>query len=154
MLYTMLIAVHVVAALFLIGVVLLQTGKGADIGAVFGGGSSETVFGSSGAGTFLTRLTTGIAILFMLTSLSMTYGLARRTSQSLFDDAPPPAVPPAVPLGDETTIPLTESPDEAAVPSGDLDEEPVAAADSAPSEEMEQAAVPEPESPPADQPTN
>lgn len=150
MLYTMLIAVHVVAALFLIGVVLLQTGKGADIGAVFGGGSSETVFGSSGAGTFLTRLTTGIAILFMLTSLSMTYGLARRTSQSLFDDAPPPAVP----LGDETTIPLTESPDEAAVPSGDLNEEPVAAADSAPSEEMEQAAVPEPESPPADQPTN
>ncbi len=150
MLYTMLIAVHVVAALFLIGVVLLQTGKGADIGAVFGGGSSETVFGSSGAGTFLTRLTTGIAILFMLTSLSMTYGLARRTSQSLFDDAPPPAVP----LGDETTIPLTESPDEAAVPSVDLDEEPVAAADSAPSEEMEQAAVPEPGSPPADQPTN
>ena len=150
MLYTMLIAVHVVAALFLIGVVLLQTGKGADIGAVFGGGSSETVFGSSGAGTFLTRLTTGIAILFMLTSLSMTYGLARRTSQSLFDDAPPPAVP----LGDETTIPLTESPDEAAVPSVDLDEEPVAAADSTPSEEMEQAAVPEPESPPADQPTN
>lgn len=150
MLYTMLIVVHVVAALFLIGVVLLQTGKGADIGAVFGGGSSETVFGSSGAGTFLTRLTTGIAILFMLTSLSMTYGLARRTSQSLFDDAPPPAVP----LGDETTIPLTESPDEAAVPSVDLDEEPVAAADSTPSEEMEQAAVPDPESPPADQPTN
>ena len=150
MLYTMLIAVHVVAALFLIGVVLLQTGKGADIGAVFGGGSSETVFGSSGAGTFLTRLTTGIAILFMLTSLSMTYGLARRTSQSLFDDAPPPAVP----LGDETTIPLTESPDEAAVPSVDLAEEPVAAADSAPAEEMEQAAVPESESPPADQPTN
>lgn len=150
MLYTMLVTVHVVAALFLIGVVLLQTGKGADIGAVFGGGSSETVFGSSGAGTFLTRLTTGIAILFMLTSLSMTYGLARRTSQSLFDDAPPPAVP----LGDETTIPLTESPDEAAVPSVDLDEEPVAAADSTPSEEMEQAAVSEPESPPADQPTN
>lgn len=150
MLYTMLIVVHVVAALFLIGVVLLQTGKGADIGAVFGGGSSETVFGSSGAGTFLTRLTTGIAILFMLTSLSMTYGLASRTSQSLFDDAPPPAVP----LGDETTIPLTESPDEAAVPSVDLDEEPVAAADVTPSEEREDAAAPEPESSSADQPAN
>ena len=150
MLYTMLIAVHVVAAVFLIGVVLLQTGKGADIGAVFGGGSSETVFGSSGAGTFLTRLTTGIAILFMLTSLSMTYGLAHRTSQSLFDDAPPAAVP----LGDETPIPPTESPDEAAVPSVELAEEPVAAADPAPSEEMEQAAAPEPESPPADQPAN
>lgn len=150
MLYTMLIAVHVIAAVFLIGVVLLQTGKGADIGAVFGGGSSETVFGSSGAGTFLTRLTTGIAILFMLTSLSMTYGLALRTTQSLFDDAPPPAVP----LGDETTIPLTESPDEAAVPSVDLAEEPVAAADVTLSEEQEDAAAAELESPPADQPTN
>lgn len=150
MLYTMLIAVHVLAAVFLIGVVLLQTGKGADIGAVFGGGSSETVFGSSGAGTFLTRLTTGIAILFMLTSLSMTYGIARRTSQSLFDDAPPAAVP----LGDETPIPLTESPDEATVPSVELAEEPVAAAAVTPSEEMEDAAVAEPESPPADQPAN
>lgn len=150
MLYTMLIAVHVIAALFLIGVVLLQTGKGADIGAVFGGGSSETVFGSSGAGTFLTRLTTGIAILFMLTSLSMTYGLALRTTQSLFDDAPPPAVP----LGDETTIPLTESPDEAAAPSVGLAEEPVAAADVTPSEEQEDAAAVAPESSSADQPTN
>ena len=150
MLYTMLIVIHVVAALFLIGVVLLQTGKGADIGAVFGGGSSETVFGSSGAGTFLTRLTTGIAILFMLTSLSMTYGLARRTSQSLFDDAPPPAVP----LDAETSIPLTESGEEAAAPSVKPDEEPVASADVTPSEDPIEAAAPEGEAPPADQPAN
>ena len=93
MMYTALIGLHVFACIFLITVVLLQTGKGADMGAVFGGGSSETVFGSSGAGNFLTRLTTGIAILFMLTSLVMTYGLARQTSQSLFDDVPAPAVP-------------------------------------------------------------
>lgn len=145
MLYTMLVVIHVVAALFLIGVVLLQTGKGADIGAVFGGGSSETVFGSSGAGTFLTRLTTGIAILFMLTSLSMTYGLARRTSQSLFDDAPPPAVP----LNAETSIPLTESGEEATPPSAELDEEPVASADGASSEDPMEAAVPEAEAQPA-----
>ena len=149
MLYTMLIVIHVVAALFLIGVVLLQTGKGADIGAVFGGGSSETVFGSSGAGTFLTRLTTGIAILFMLTSLSMTYGLARRTSQSLFDDAPPPAVP----LDAETSIPLTESGEEAAAPSVEPDES-VASADVTPSEDPIEAAAPEAEAPPADQPAN
>jgi preprotein translocase subunit SecG len=50
-------------------VVLLQHGKGADIGAVFGGGASTTVFGSRGAGNFLTRLTTGAALLFMVTSL-------------------------------------------------------------------------------------
>ena len=93
MMYTALIGLHVFACIFLIVVVLLQTGKGADMGAVFGGGSSETVFGSSGAGNFLTRLTTGIAILFMLTSLVMTYGIARQTSQSLFDDVPVPAVP-------------------------------------------------------------
>ncbi len=86
MLYNVLIGIHVFACLFLIGVVLLQTGKGADMGAVFGGGSSDTVFGSSGAGNFLTKLTTGVAVLFMITSLVMTYGLARQTSQSLFDD--------------------------------------------------------------------
>lgn len=149
MLYTMLIVIHVVAALFLIGVVLLQTGKGADIGAVFGGGSSETVFGSSGAGTFLTRLTTGIAILFMLTSLSMTYSLARRTSQSLFDDAPPPAVP----LDAETSIPLTESGEEATAPSVEPDES-VASADVTPSEDPIEVAAPEAEAPPADQPAN
>ena len=49
--------VHIISCFFLIGVVLLQTGKGADAGAAFGGGSSQTVFGSSGAGNLLTRLT-------------------------------------------------------------------------------------------------
>ena len=87
MLYTSLIVFHVLACVFLIAVVLLQTGKGADMGAVFGG-SSETVFGSSGAGNFLTKLTTGVAALFMLTSLVLTYGSALRTTQSLFDDVP------------------------------------------------------------------
>ncbi len=57
------------------------------MGAVFGG-SSDTVFGSSGAGNFLTKLTTGVAALFMLTSLVMTYGSALQTTQSLFDDVP------------------------------------------------------------------
>ena len=56
--------IHNVICLFLIVVVLLQTGKGADMGAVFGGGS-QTLFGSGGAGNFLTRLTTGTAIAFM-----------------------------------------------------------------------------------------
>ena len=65
--------VHVTACLILILTVLLQAGKGADIGAVFGG-ASTTIFGSSGAGNFLTRLTTGAAIVFMATSLTLTYG--------------------------------------------------------------------------------
>src|SRR5438132_4547325 len=64
--------VHVLARFILVLTVLLQAGKGADMGAVFGGASS-TIFGSSGAGNFLTRLTTGAAIVFMTTSLALTY---------------------------------------------------------------------------------
>ena len=64
--------VHVIACIILVLVVLLQAGKGADMGAVFGGASS-TIFGSSGAGNFLTRLTTGAAIVFMTTSLALTW---------------------------------------------------------------------------------
>ena len=90
--YTIITIIHVVACIFLVLVVLLQTGKGADMGAVFGG-SSSTVFGSSGAGTFLTRLTTGTAIVFMLTSLSLTYFSARRNAATVFDTAPPAAAP-------------------------------------------------------------
>ena len=64
--------IHIIACIILVLVVLLQAGKGADMGAVFGGASS-TIFGSSGAGNFLTRLTTGAAIVFMTTSLTLTY---------------------------------------------------------------------------------
>jgi preprotein translocase subunit SecG len=91
--YTVITIIHVLSCIFLILVVLLQTGKGADMGAVFGG-SSSTVFGSSGAGTFLTRLTTATAVVFMLTSLSLTYFSARRNSATVFDSAPPAATAP------------------------------------------------------------
>jgi len=63
---------HVLACLGLIMIVLLQRGKGADLGAAFGG-SSQTVFGSQGAGGFLTKLTTVVAVLFMFTSLGLAY---------------------------------------------------------------------------------
>ncbi len=63
---------HIVVCLVLILVVLLQAGKGANMGAAFGG-SSQTVFGSSGAGTFLGKLTTLVAAVFMLTSLTLSY---------------------------------------------------------------------------------
>jgi len=85
---------HVTACLFLIGVVLLQQGKGADMGAVFGG-SSSTIFGSGGAGNFLTRLTSAMAVIFMLTSLTLTYTGTQRVTATVFDDAPvaAPAAP-------------------------------------------------------------
>jgi preprotein translocase subunit SecG len=79
--------VHILACVFLVLVVLLQTGKGAEMGAVFGG-SSSTVFGSTGAGNFLTRLTTATAVIFMLTSLCLTYLSGRQTTATVFDAAP------------------------------------------------------------------
>jgi preprotein translocase subunit SecG len=67
------IAIHLLACLILVAVVLLQHGKGADIGSAFGGGASQTVFGGRGAGNFLTKLTAGAAVAFMLTSLTLSY---------------------------------------------------------------------------------
>ena len=65
--------VHILACCVLVLVVLLQHGKGADIGAAFGAGASNTVFGARGAGNFLTKLTPGTVVVFMLTSLSLSY---------------------------------------------------------------------------------
>jgi len=93
--YTVLIIIHVLVCLFLIGVVLLQQGKGADMGAVFGG-SSQTLFGSGGAGNFLTRLTGAAAVIFLITSLGLAYTSARRVSTTIFDDAPITDTAPAV----------------------------------------------------------
>lgn len=106
--------IHVLACLFLIVVVLLQTGKGADMGAVFGGGS-QTLFGSGGAGNFLTKLTTGCAIAFMLTSLVLTYGRSRSASSNLLDRLPdaPAATAPA----DEAATPPAAG--DAAAPAGE-----------------------------------
>ncbi|MBI3783022.1 MAG: preprotein translocase subunit SecG [Deltaproteobacteria bacterium] len=91
--HILLVIIHIIACSMLIGIVLLQQGKGADMGAVFGG-SSSTVFGSSGAGNFLSRLTTGLAIVFMITSLGLTYTGVRRVSSTVFDNAPLPEPPP------------------------------------------------------------
>jgi len=68
--YTLIVVIHVIVCLILVGVVLLQAGKGAEMGAAFGG-SSQTIFGSRGAATFLSKLTVGAAVIFMVTSLSL-----------------------------------------------------------------------------------
>jgi preprotein translocase subunit SecG len=85
---TFLVVLHVFVSIFLIAVVLLQRGKGAEIGAVFGGGASSTVFGSRGAGNFLTKLTTASAVIFMTTSLSLSYIWTSQSTERLFDDDP------------------------------------------------------------------
>jgi len=79
---------HILVCVILVVVVLLQRGKGAEIGAVFGGGASSTVFGSRGAGNFLTKLTSGAAVVFMLTSLVLSYWGTRQFSKSIMDEGP------------------------------------------------------------------
>lgn len=68
---TILLILHVLVGASVIGLVLMQQGKGADAGASFGGGASQTVFGSAGAGSFLVKLTAGLAALFFATSLAL-----------------------------------------------------------------------------------
>lgn len=82
---TVVLVLHFMVCFVLITVVLLQRGKGADLGAALGGGGANTVFGSRGAGNFLTRLTTGSAFVFMLTSLSLAYLDERSSEVELFD---------------------------------------------------------------------
>ncbi|MGH7839037.1 MAG: preprotein translocase subunit SecG, partial [Candidatus Binataceae bacterium] len=78
------VVIHILVCLTLVTVVLLQQGKGADVGAVFGG-SSQTVFGSSGAGNLLTKVTWGCAIVFFTTSLILAYASTRRATGSIFE---------------------------------------------------------------------
>ncbi len=73
MLHNIVLVMHVLIAVAIIGLVLLQQGKGADAGAAFGSGASSTVFGSRGSGSFLTRATAILAALFFATSLSLAY---------------------------------------------------------------------------------
>jgi len=70
---TVLMIIHVLIAVVLIGVVLIQRGQGADIGASFGGGGAQTLFGSRGSGSFLGKLTGGLAAAFMVTSLTLAF---------------------------------------------------------------------------------
>jgi preprotein translocase subunit SecG len=82
----LLVILHVIVALFLIGVVLLQQGKSADLAGAFGGQGSHTAFGPRGAANLLTKLTTYSAILFMLTSIGLTILLARSADHSVLSN--------------------------------------------------------------------
>lgn len=85
-----LVIFHVLICIALIVIVLLQSGKGADIGAVFGG-SSQTLFGSSGGSTFFSKLTTAVAVIFMLTSLALAYRPSDEGSKSIMSGVKPAA---------------------------------------------------------------
>ena len=105
-LYYLTIGLHVVACLFLIGVVLLQQGKGQDLASAFGGGGTQTAFGPRGSANVLSRATTILAGLFMVTSLALT--ILRPSAGSVLDKIPataPSPVASAVPAVPTTTAP-------------------------------------------------
>jgi preprotein translocase subunit SecG len=114
---TVLVILHIVVCVALIVIVLLQKGRGADIGALFGG-SSQTLFGSTGGSTFFNRLTTSVAVIFMLTSLTLAYRSQRAGSDSIMKGVKPAATAPAP--GTEQTPPAaaTSEPAKAAPAPG------------------------------------
>jgi preprotein translocase subunit SecG len=92
-LFYFVITVHVIVCIFLIGVVLLQQGRSADLAGAFGGQGSQTAFGPRAAANVLTRLTTWSAVIFMLTSLTLTVLYVRSTgTHSVLDNAKPAPV--------------------------------------------------------------
>lgn len=96
-LHTFVLIVHVLIAAMIVGLVLIQRGKGADAGAAFGSGSSGTVFGARGSANFLSRSTAVLAMLFFGTSLGLAYlGSQRKPAESLLDIAVPAEIVPAV----------------------------------------------------------
>jgi len=99
------VILHVIVCLALIGIVLLQAGKGADIGAAFGAGSSQTMFGTRGAATFLQKATVTAAITFMLTSLALTFISNQGKTASVVKQGSP-----AAPAGPGTEAPGAPSP--------------------------------------------
>src|SRR6266536_4795617 len=114
--YILLLIVHVIVCLFLIIVVLLQSGKAADLAGAFGGMGSQTAFGPRGSATLLSKATTISAILFMVTSLSLSILATRNAGlgTSVLESAPKTSIPksaapapvPVPPAGQSTTAPL------------------------------------------------
>ena len=124
---TILTIIHILVCIFLVSIVLLQHGKGADIGATFGGGGGESLFGTEGPVPIMNKITTGVAVLFMVTSISLAYISAHSTTSSVMGDysAPAPveqAAPVSEPLPERVPMPATtpyEEPAPAKFPGGE-----------------------------------
>ena len=115
---TLLLVIHIIVCIGLIGIVLIQGGKGAEVGAAFGAGASNTIFGASGGQSFLGKVTTGTAVIFMLTSLALAIFWGQPGSSSVMPSQVAPttaplsapiatpapdqgqSIPPAAPAGD------------------------------------------------------
>jgi preprotein translocase subunit SecG len=111
MLHSIVLVAHVGVALMIVGLVLLQRGKGAEAGTGFGAGASGTVFGARGSANFLSRATGVLATLFFITSLTLAYLATQRTAPTSLLETPaaesaaPQAAPPPAPVSDLPTVP-------------------------------------------------
>ena len=122
---TILTIIHILVCIFLVSIVLLQHGKGADIGATFGGGG-ESLFGTEGPVPIMNKITTAAAVIFMVTSISLAYMSAHSTTSSVMGDYSVPApveqaAPIAEPLPERIPMPATpyEEPAPAQFPGGE-----------------------------------
>lgn len=122
---SILVVVHLFLAIGLVALILVQHGKGADMGAAFGSGASSSVFGSRGASNFLSRSTAILAALFFVTSLVLAYfAMQSREPETVMQTAPAaetetllPEVPVVPEVGDLPSVPEAAAPSEAEVPA-------------------------------------
>jgi len=137
--YVVLIVVHVLVALAIIGLVLLQHGKGADMGSGFGGGASASLFGATGSANFLSRMTAVLATIFFVLSLGLAYFATNRPkapggildavkTEKPATEVPAPATAPQKPAA-EAAKPATEATKPAAEPAKPASGEPAKAKD-------------------------
>jgi len=159
MIHTIVLIFHVLACLALVLIVLLQTGRGAEMGAAFGG-SSQTLFGSSGGTTFFGKLTTLAAVVFMLTCLGLTYFSGRPDTKSVMEkvqveEKQGPVLPEAKPVQALPAAPAapvapTPAPDAAkAEPAAVADKAPASAVPAAQSDKTKGAGAPQAPAKPA-----
>ena len=129
---TLTLVIHVLAALALVGLILLQHGKGADVGAAFGSGASGSLFGAAGSANFLSRTTAILAIVFFVTSLGLTYFSSRKTEHKGIMATPPAApekslpaqIPPTAPVGQAAPAPAGPAAPAAAEPGSKVQDVP------------------------------
>ena len=99
-----LIVLHILIAIALVGLVLIQRGRGADIGAAFGSGASQTVFGARGSASFLTRATATLATLFFISSLALAYFYSQKTERQSVTELTAPVAGDEAPAADTAKV--------------------------------------------------
>ncbi|HSW68568.1 MAG TPA: preprotein translocase subunit SecG [Gammaproteobacteria bacterium] len=116
--YQLILIIHVFAAVSIIALVLVQQGKGATVGAAFGSGASQTMFGSRGSGSFLLKITIGFVVIFFSSSIALNYLASRAVKQSQqqvsLPLSPPQSQSDSVPPVSPSSIPMTSADDQAA----------------------------------------